>query len=240
MADRLIKKKKYCAKCGNSGTIPATGERCSCMFNTESFFESVNCLDVPEQYRGVCFTKALLPADMHESYGDFLDKTFTTISNGEWTQHNLLIASPVAHGKTIFAYSCLEVLCRVGMVTFPLYDVLELKRIIGDIDMGRKQTYEVEEPDRIFTTSILFVRVPRVRSLDMYDAMSMILDRRVRRGLSTIFLYNGAWADLVEFDKFGIISGLKGDGTYGTLEVKSWYAVGKVPHPDIYIEENKG
>ena len=70
---------------------------------------------------------------------------------------------------------------------------------------------------------ILFVRSPSVITYDTYNNMSMLLDRRVRRGGSTIFLYNGTWRSLTSIDKRGTLKFLQGDGSGTSLEVSSWY-----------------
>ena len=163
-----------------------------------------------------------MPKDIHESYAQYLQKVHDTIIAGKWRQHNVVISSPIGHSKTILAYSCLEVLFRNGIPTFPVYDVMEIKRMLTDMDLCRKQLYEVENPEHILTVPILFVKIPRLTSWEIYDTIYLILDRRVRRGNSTIFLYDGTWSQLVYNDKNRILSGLLGSGSYNTLESKSW------------------
>lgn len=230
----------YCVKCGNTG-IDINGNVCTCRANVESIFEAVSCLDVPEQYRGLKFNKALLPKDLNEAYGEYLQSVYDKMLVGKWQQHNVVIASPIGHGKSILAYSCLENLFRRGLPTFPLFDVLELKRIIFDMDTGRKQGYSVENPEELITVPILFVRIPRLSTREVYDTMSVILDRRVRRGNSTIFLYSGSWSYLVNGDKSGLLQGMVGDGSFGTVEVKSWYTGDSTPIETKFdLPENLG
>ena len=138
----------YCVLCGNTG-INIDGDVCSCRFNAQSFYDTVSCLDVPEQYRGISFNKSLVPKDLHESYANYLQDVYNTILSGKWSQHNVVIASPIGHSKTILAYSCLEILFRNGIPTFPVYDVLEIKRMLLDMDLCRKSIYEVENPELI-------------------------------------------------------------------------------------------
>jgi len=211
----------YCTKCGNTG-IDINGDVCTCKFNAQSFYDTVSCLDIPEQYRGISFNKNLVPKDLHESYASYLESLHNSIITGKWLQHNVVVASPIGHSKTILAYSCLEVLFRNGIPTFPVYDVLELKRILLDMDLCRKQIYEVDNPEDIVKVPILFVKIPRLPNWEIYDTISMILDRRVRRSNSTIFLYDGTWSQLIHNDKNNILTGIVGDGNYSTIEVKSW------------------
>ena len=213
---------------------------CSCRFNAKSFYDSISCLDVPEQYRGIAFSKSLVPKDVHESYANYLQDIYDKVFMGRW-QKNVLISSPIGHSKTILAYSCLEVLFRNGIDTFPVYDALELKRMLTDMDLCRKQLYEVENPEKIITVPLLFVKIPRVSSWEIYDTIALILDRRVRRGNSTIFLYDGSWKQLISNDKNEILTGLIGDGSYNTLEAKAWYLdKGPTVTTDVVLPDNVG
>ena len=221
MAQRTVVRVKYCPDCLGTG-LDINNNVCHCRFNAKSFYDTVSCLDIPEQYRGIAFNKSLVPHDLHESYANYLQSTHDLITSGKWKQHNVIITSPINHSKTILAYSCLEVLFRNGIPTFPVYDCLEIKRMLTDLDLCRKQIYDIENPESILTVPILFVKVPRVTSREVYDVMALLLDRRVRRGNSTIFLFDGAWSTLVYNDKYHILKGLMGDGAYNTLEVKSW------------------
>lgn len=211
----------YCPDCGGSG-IDINGDVCHCRMNVQTFYDSVSCLDIPEQYRGLAFNSALVPTDVNESYASFLQDIHDSIVAGKYKDRNVVIASPINHSKTILAYSCIEVLFRGGVPVFPVYDLLELKRMLTDMDLCRKSVYDVEEPERIITVPILFVKIPRITSWEVYDIFSMLLDRRVRRGNSTIFLYDGTWGQFIYNDKNDIAKGLVGDGTYNTVEVKSW------------------
>ena len=213
---------EYCAKCGGTHTDWVTGLPCDCVVNMTAVFDSVSCLDVPEQYRGVKFRKDLVPADVTSDYAEYLDELHEKVLSGNLPKKNIFIASPVAHSKTIFAYSCIEILFRSGIEIFPIYDVLEIVRILADADLGRKQTYDIEFPEKLVTVPLLFVKVPRMLRWEVFDAIAMLLDRRVRRSNSTIYLFDGSWSDIVSADKKEITTGLVGDGNYTSLLIKSW------------------
>ena len=237
----MATKRRYCPLCGDTG-IDIDNKVCSCRLDVREMFETVSCLDVPEQYRGVTFSKFLLPNDLPDNISNFMENMHTSMLTGDWKMHNVVIATPTGYGKSILAYSCLESLCRLKMETFPVMDVLELKRVMTDLDLGRKQLYEIENPDRLFTVPVLFTKVPHIRGKEVFGVMSLLLDRRVRRGLSTIFLYDGSWQDLTAYDYDGLISNLQGDGTYNTLDVKSWFVKkvqAKGELPEVQFEENR-
>lgn len=230
----------YCVKCGNTG-IDIDGNVCSCRFNAKSFFDTISCLDIPEQYRGIQFSKILVPKDLPEAYADYLQSIYDTVIAGKWNQHNVMLCSPIGHSKTILAYSCIEVLFRNGIPTFPVFDILEIKRILLDMDLCRKPTYEVEHPDYILTVPLLFVKIPRVSNWEVFDTISLVLDRRVRRGNSTIFLFDGSWSQLVYNDRNNILTGLLGDGSYNTVESKSWYvSTQETKSKEVIVPDNLG
>lgn len=234
----MPEKIQYCPKCGNTG-VDIDGNPCTCRMNAASFYESVSCWAVPEQYRGVHFNKLLVPKDVHESYANLLQKIHDDVALCKWSQHNMVIASPINHSKTIMAYSCLESLFRNGLPVFPLFDLLEIKRIILDMDLGRQQFYNVEHPEMLYDVPVLFTKIPRVSDWAVYDTFATLLDRRVRRGNSTIFLYDGVWQFLANSDKNGILTGLMGDGAYNTVEVKA-YSLLTQPATREFEETNLG
>lgn len=233
------KEKKYCPKCGNSG-LDINNNPCDCEWRAESFYETVSCMDIPEQYRGILFDRFLLPKDVPDTYGEYMQKLHDSILDRKVRAHNYCICSPVAHGKTIMAYSCIEQLFRIGVPTFPIFDVLEIKRILMDIDFCRQPFHEVTNPENLYKSPYLFVKIPRVVTWEVLDTMVLILDRRVRRNNSTIFLFEGTWDQLMLRDKNSVFTALRGDGTYNTVEVSSWYVSAPTTMPDVQLEENLG
>lgn len=229
----------WCPKCSNTG-IDIDGNPCSCRFNAESFYETVSCMDIPQQYQGVMFSAALVPKDVDPSYSIFLQKLFDQVVTGKVFQQNMCICSPVAHSKNVWAYSCIEMLFRKGIPTFPVYDVLEIKRILLDTDLNRKQLYDVANPENVTLAPILFVKVPRVITWEVYDTMVLILDRRTRRGNSTVFLYDGHWGQLIALDKNGVVKDLMGDGNFNTIAVRSWSLLEEQKTENIPVDDSLG
>ena len=45
---------------------------------------------------------------------------------------------------------------------------------------------------------------------------------------STIFLFSGSQEDLIAQDKFGKFKALLGDGSYNSIEIKSWRQEGGI------------
>ena len=234
-----MQKKEHCPDCNNTG-IDINNNPCKCKFRVQTFYDTVSCMDIPEQYRGILFDRFLLPRDVPEAYGEYMQKLHDNIINDRVRAHNYCICSPIAHGKTIMAYSCTEQLFRTGVPTFPVFDILELKRILLDTDLCRKPLYEVEHPENMLNAGYVFIKIPRVMTWEVFDTMTTVLNRRVRRGNSTIFLYDGTWEQLTLHDKYGVFTALRGDGTYNTVEVSNWYITTETTIPDVQLEENIG
>ena len=74
---------------------------------------------------------------------------------------------------------------------------------------------------------------------EVYDTIALLLDRRVRRGNSTIFIYDGSWSELIYNDKHNVLTNLMGDGYYNTLEVQSWNAISQ-PTKELKVQDNLG
>ncbi len=212
----------YCPLCGNTG-IDINGDICKCQLDKVSFFTNVTCMEVPAQYMGIAFSSALVPSDLGDAYKNMLQSLYDRIVTQKLRYMNTVICSPARHSKTIFVYSCIQRLFASGVPVFPFLDITEIQRLMNDIDCCRSPTFEIQNPDGMYTVPYLFVRIPAVISYDTYNYMSMLLDRRVRRGGSTIFVYNGTWNNLVSMDKRGTLRYLQGDGSGTSIKVSSWF-----------------
>ena len=83
-----------------------------------------------------------------------------------------------------------------------------------DYDTGRSN-----EAD-ILSVRYLFVRAEV--TYQVRATIATLIDRRVRRGNSTIFLYNGTWKSLTFGDESGLLKGLKGDGSFSSIHVYNY------------------
>ena len=212
----------YCVKCGGTHRNPLTGMPCDCVWDADTFFSGVSCVSIPEQYQGIVFNKALVPTDVGDKYADALSDLYTNIVTMRWQSHNLLLCSPHQHSKTILAYSSIERLFRASVPTFPVYDIMELRNIITAVDCGREPSYKVDNVENLVEAPYVFVKLPMYPTWECFDTMNTLLSRRVRRGNSTIFLYSGTWGQLIYGDRSGMLQQVRGDGSYSTIEVKSF------------------
>lgn len=216
----------WCSECGNTGIIFETGERCVCKRGEGSVFENESvCLCVPEQYRNVRFSSALLPSSLGAHYIRFMDDLHRDVINYKWKNRNLFLSSPPQTGKKILAYSALEALYRKGTKIFPLYDVMEIRRIMQDLDYNKSIPELVEmdiEPSSLYTVPYLFVEMPTEVGFAVFDTLNTLLGRRLRRNGDTFVLSELSWKYIAEADKKGSFAKLVGDGSFGTLENKTF------------------
>jgi hypothetical protein len=214
---------KYCPKCGNTGVL-IDGTPCDCRVTLDDLYDGVECLEIPEAYRGIKFSQLLLPTSLGPAYQAFMGNTYDLITSLRWKCKNAIICSPPQSGKSILAYSIIQELFRKEIDVFPIFDILEIKRIMSDLEYGRQQSMGVDNPMRLYTVPYLFAVMPQMTNFDTYDTAAMLIARRTRRGNSTILLYGGAWNQLVYNDSKKSLKGLAGNGSLTTIEVNSWSA----------------
>lgn len=212
----------YCTKCGNTGML-LDGTPCDCKISTVEFNNDITMLDVPEQYQGVIFDPNMINADMGYYYKKFMTELYDDISTMKLKYKSYLICSPKQTSKTILAYSVLQSLFRRDIDVFPVYDALEIRKIMTDVDLNKRQTYTISDPESILTTPYLFVKIPDYLINEVYQTISVLIDRRTRRNTSTIFLYDGSLSTLKKLDYQHILDKLEGDGSYGTLVIKEFW-----------------
>lgn len=82
--------------------------------------------------------------------------------------------------------------------------------------------HEFRDTDDWYEVPYLFLTIPTEVTQTIRSGIATILERRVRRGNSTIFLYNGSWGMLTYGDSFGTLRNLQGDGTFHSLDVLSF------------------
>lgn len=201
----------YCPLCGNSGVRP-DGSVCSCRLNDDVIFSDIRGVDVPEQYIGLRYNPVHVPTDLGPVYAQALDRLHTEITTLQMRNKNIILCAPAKHSKTIWAYSCIQNLFRQRAPVCPIIDVLEFARLM----------HAFSDSDDWYDVPYLFLKIPTEVNQTIRATITTIIDRRVRRGNSTIFLYDGTWGMLTYDDKFGTLKNLQGDGSFHSVEVKSF------------------
>lgn len=209
-----------CLKCGDTGIL-ANGERCDCGINEEMILPTF--IEIPLQYQCVRFNEQLLPKKIHPSYGSYMSKLMRDCTKDQHLFHkNVLICSPPNTGKTVFAYTVYSNLYAKGFIVPELLDIIEIREVLINLYSENKNRVEA-----INKTPILFVKIPQDLPTRFPETVSMIIERRVRKGYSTIFLFSGSKEDLIAQDRFGKLQALLGDGSYNSIELVSWTFINK-------------
>lgn len=188
------------------------GKTCTCQLDQDAIFSEVQGVEVPEQYIGLTFNPALVKQDLGLSYAPSLDTLHREITTLQLHNHNIVICSPPNHSKTVWAYSCIQHLFRQRVPICPLLDMLEIARMFN----------ECSDTTDWYETPYLFAKIPTEVNQTIRSAILTLIDRRVRRGNSTFLLYEGSWGMLTYDDRFGTIKNLQGDGSFHTLDVRSY------------------
>lgn len=204
-----------CLICGDTG-YDAFGEPCkACSSNAES-----NVLPtlptIPIQYQGVRFNKTFLPNDMQSEYGTYMEELIERVVKGTDFYKNILICSRPNSGKTVFAYTVLGMLYNKGIVIPEVRDIIEVR------DIMINYYADTDETELWSKAKLAIIKIPVDISVHMFDTMSTVVERRVRNNGSTIFLYGGTRKDILAQDRFGRLKSLEGDGSYNSIEIKTW------------------
>lgn len=213
---------KYCISCGNTG-VDLMGRPCECQKSRATFLMSQlaagsSTLSVPEQYQGLVFNAdAMSNVDMQ--FRAEIKNLYLDITHGAAKAKTFAISCPPNSGKKVFAYSCNEQIFRKQMKTFPVLDVLQLNRVLADIDSGRSIVYPgIKEPKDFYVAPYLFAIVPPA-SFPVYDAINLIKSRRVANGHTTVFLLDTPWAVFTALDKAKRLTTSVGTGAYSSIKV---------------------
>lgn len=204
-----------CIKCGGTHKM-LNGQRCDCMIANS--FELPVVLDVPIQYQGVKFNKAALPRDMQEDYGPYMMKLYEELLDSRGIGRNILVCAPPNSGKTVFAYTIYAEMVNQGASVAKLLDLMEVRELLMSYyhDVDREQLALLSSAD------VAFIKIPQDLPIKFAEIISTVIERRVRSGGSTIFLFSGSKKDLEAQDRFGKFRALEGDGSYNSLKIYSW------------------
>ena len=205
---------KGCLTCGGTG-LTALGKPCpNC--SSEQLEGLPILTSIPVQYQNVRFDRMFLPENLQNTYGVYIGELIQKIVKQVGFYKNILICSRPNSGKTIFAYTVYGLLYNKGITMPEVKDIFEVR------DIFINYYGNPEEVELWSTSKVAIIKIPVDIPTKVFDTMSMIIERRVRNNCSTIFLYGGSKKDLLAQDKFGRLASLDGDGSYNSIEIKSW------------------
>ena len=207
--------KSVCLKCGGTG-VRSDGSACDCGVVQKIIIPKY--LAIPSQYQSVRFDRSFLSSSLQDSYGSFMEKLVSEcVERPNQMNRNLLICAPPNSGKTVFAYTVYGMLYAKGVRTLRFMDIVEARQTLLDY-----YNTDLEMLELFNQTPIVILKIPMDVPPRFPEIIGTIIERRVRSGHSTIFLYDGTGDDLLAQDRFGKLKSFLGDGSYHSIELKSW------------------
>lgn len=205
-----------CLKCNDTG-ICVDGSKCDCQSHGEIALPVV--LEIPAIYQSVEFSANLVPMKMDKSYGIVLQDIIEVVKSKGRYPTNLLICSPPNTGKTVFAYTIYGAQYMRGLPMCEIMDLIEAKELLLSNSYDEKIQ---ANKDKMITCPLAIIKIPLDLPNKFAETMSTILERRVRKGGVTFYLYGGSIYDLQNQDRFGVLKNILRDGSYNSLKVLSY------------------
>ena len=175
-----------------------------------------NIPEIPVQYQNVRFDRTFLPENLQDTYGVYMEELIDKIVKQVGFYKNILICCRPNSGKTVFAYTVFGLLHNKGVRMPIVKDIFEVR------DIFVSYYADAEEVELWSSSKLAIIKIPVDITTKVFDTMSTIVERRVRNNCSTIFLYGGTKKDILAQDKFSKLKYLEGDGSYNSIEIKSW------------------
>ena len=196
------------------------GTPCDCREHGEVQLPYV--LDIPSVYQGVEFSANLVPMFLPRTYGVELEEIIKQIKSKGAYNLNLLLCTPPNTGKTVFAYTIYRWQYMKGIVMPPIMDLIEAKDVmIG----GNFNADMMVMRDKLFNSPVAIIKIPLDVPAKFAETISTILERRVRKGGVTFFLYGNTFNNLLAQDKYSVLKHLVRDGTYNSLKLLEYTGV---------------
>lgn len=213
-----------CYTCGDTGSTaqnpnfcPACGRKANTKYaDTDIVAEELFQLSdyIPQEYKNEKFDVNRLRVDHMDLkdnqgfkfYADSLEKVSSRIQNGELLPKSMLIYAPQGFSKNHFVYSCLVNAIESGLTAIPYMDTLEIKRFVDSYEQNHLKDdmiryYKHLTDMKIYTADLCIVKIPvGLKYVEAYQTMLMLLDRRSRKGKTTVFISRYPLKTLVAMD----------------------------------------
>lgn len=213
----MVETAEMCIKCGNTG-VCADGSRCNCGASSKDLILPTR-LNVPMQYQNVKYSSCFVKDRLRNTFGVFMEKLLGDIDTRLYSVcQNYIICAPPNSGCTVWAYNVIGTLYTKGILMPDLMDLMQVRSILFDF-YNKKNS---EQSELIDKAKMMIVRLPMDLPSKFPETVSTIIDRRVRRGNSTVFLFRGNRNDLLSQDTFGKLAALEGDGCFNSVRIESF------------------
>lgn len=209
-----------CIYCGGTG-IRLDGMQCDCGAGGIDI-QVPRIMNIPAQYQGVKFDASFVPVGLGNYGSSIVQLIKEIISSPTVMSRNILVCAPPNSGKTIFAYTVIGAMYAKGVLLPDVMDLMQVRALLYDVyNQTSGELYHFNK------ARVVFVKVPQDLPNKWAETMLTIIDRRTRMNCSTFFLYSGAKADLIAQDKFKRFQSIIGDGSFNSVEVRSWIKIEK-------------
>lgn len=202
-----------CLKCGDTG-ITVDGTPCDC--RGHGIVNTPIVLEVPSIYQTAEFSASLVPIKMPRSYGIELEDIINAIKSKGKYSRNILICSPPNTGKTVFAYTIYKHQYVKGLSMSEIMDLVEAKELLNSTSYDESIQRDKE---KLINCPVAVIKIPLDVPNRFAETMSTIIERRVRKNGTTIFLYGGSIRGLQAQDRFDTLNNIIRDGSYNSIKV---------------------
>lgn len=204
-----------CLLCGGTGKLVDLSPCEACAKEKES--KPLSGFVVPKAYANVsAFDKTFLPNGLQSDYGVFVEDVIREIETTKRYDRNLILCAPPNSGKSIFAYSVFNLLHSKGINYLPLMDIMEARDLLHGYTRDREALVLLE------SSPVCFFVIPLDIPTRFAETISTIVQRRVRKGGGTVFLFGGTKQDLMSVDTYKKLDRQVGDGSYTSILIKSF------------------
>ena len=215
---------KTCATCGGIGMNLAADTACpECHYERgqvisltkQDIVELVPVLGelhVPRNYIGTCWSSDIFWAGHGDLRGNKLvelvisqmEKIHSLFASGDLLNRSLLLLAPAQYGKMTFGFSCMQYAVKSGYSVAPLLDTSEIKRLLVlSSEQPTQRAVSIDYESYISADLCIFTVQKNEYRRNAYSTILDLLDKRSRRGLSTIGLSRYSMAELSRWDRSG-------------------------------------
>ena len=206
----------HCRDQGMIGGCPSCGKTKEFSGNAPVSLtkEVMDSLFIPMYYQQVTWDSRELIREFPELasqrsfklYLDQLDKVYNIFKSGQIPQKSFMVFAPPRRGKQIWAFSCMKEALQHGYNVVPMLDTSEWRRLniiaterayIKDMSLYGCTMEDMVKADVVFLT------VDKDNFKGSYRAIESLLDKRQRRGKTTILIsrYSPTQISILDFEK---------------------------------------
>ncbi|MER2114279.1 MAG: hypothetical protein ABS904_00820 [Solibacillus isronensis] len=177
-------------------------------------------LYIPEDFTRDTYDKnVLLQAKEHlkdnPSFVGFLeklDRLMTFVGRGGKLESSLFISAPSGFGKEHFVYTLLCIALEKGMTVFPYIDLAEAESLITSYESGSpkddiRQAIQFTDLE-MYEADLCILKVQHSNNGHAYKTALNIIDKRARRGKSTVIVSRYNIRYFAMLDNFKEIEGI--------------------------------